>query len=114
MKSGSGPGAARAMLIGWLCAASAVPATAETIYGSLTGPGGPVRGHLMLTCNNQVAQTDADERGSYRLTIAARGRCWLRVNDMQSPGELVFVYEEPTRYDYQVRIESGTTRIVRR
>ena len=36
------------------------------------------------------------------------------LNNMPEPGELVFVYEEPTRYDYEVTAVDGVARIVRR
>ena len=33
---------------------------------------------------------------------------------MPAPGELVFVYDEPTRYDYEVTVVEGVARIERR
>ncbi len=92
-----------------LCA----PAWAETLYGTLTGPGGP-NGRLVLTCDRAVARAVADAAGSYRITVNGRGRCHLQVNNMPPPGELVFVYEEPTRYDYEVTAVGGAARIERR
>jgi hypothetical protein len=96
-------------------ASIALPATAaaETIYGTLTGPAGP-NGRLTLTCERGAASAVADRSGSYRLTVAGRGRCHLRVNNMPPPGELVFVYDEPTRYDYEVTVVGGVARIERR
>lgn len=78
---------------------------AETIYGTLTSSnsGAPLSADLRLNCGNVSAQASADSHGSYRLTVAARGRCYLMVGNMPAPGELVFVYEEPTRYDFAVQ-----------
>ena len=88
-------------------------ASAETLYGTLTGPGGP-NAKLLLTCERVVARAAADNAGSYRITVNGRGRCHLQVNNMPPPGELVFVYEEPTRYDYEVTVVDGIARITRR
>jgi hypothetical protein len=92
------------------------PAAAETIYGTLAGNGGPARAHLVLTCGGVSAETDTDAHGSYRLTIGAKGRCQLQISvgNAQAPSELVFVYDEPTRYDYEVQTGAGSAHIVRR
>jgi len=95
------------------CVAVPAGADAETIYGTLTGPGG-ANARLTLACERASASTVADASGSYRLTVAGRGRCHLRINNMPEPGELVFVYDEPTRYDYEVSKVGGVTRIERR
>ena len=88
-------------------------AAAETLYGTLTGPAGP-NARLAITCDKAAAHAIADKAGSYRLTVNGRGRCHLQVNNMPPPGELVFVYEEPTRYDYEVTAVDGIARISRR
>ena len=88
-------------------------AAAETIYGTLTGPAGP-NGRLVITCGQTAAHAIADKAGSYRLTVNGHGRCRLQVDNMPPPGELVFVYEEPTRYDYEVTVVDGIARIARR
>ena len=99
--------------VGVACIALPATAVADTIYGTLTGPAGP-RSTLTLTCEHAVASAVADSSGSYRVTIAGRGRCYLRVDNMPAPGELVFLYEEPTRYDYEVTKAGGVTHIERR
>jgi len=86
---------------------------ANTIYGTLTGPGGP-GASLVLACERATATANADGAGAYRLTVNDRGRCHLRINDMPPPGELVFVYDDATRYDYEVTKSGGVTRISRR
>lgn len=99
-----------------LAGALALPglaSAANTIYGTLTGPEGP-DASLVLACERATASARADKAGSYRLTVNDRGRCHLRVNNMPAPGELVFVYEEATRYDYEVTTAGGVTRISRR
>ncbi len=88
-------------------------AGAETLYGTLSGPAGP-NARLVITCDKASAHAIADKAGSYRLTVNGRGRCRLQVNNMPAPGELVFVYEEPTRYDYEVTAVDGVARIERR
>ena len=88
-------------------------AAAETLYGTLTGPAGP-NARLAITCDKAAAHAIADQAGSYRITVNGHGRCRLQVNNMPPPGELVFVYEEPTRYDYEVTAVDGIARISRR
>ena len=88
-------------------------AAAETLYGTLTGPAGP-NARLVITCDKAAAHAIADKAGSYRLTVNGRGRCRLQVDNMPPPGELVFVYEDPTRYDYEVTAVDGIARISRR
>ena len=88
-------------------------AAAETLYGTLTGPAGP-NARLVITCDKAAAHAIADKAGSYRITVNGHGRCHLQVNNMPPPGELVFVYEEPTRYDYEVTAVDGIARISRR
>ena len=88
-------------------------ASAETLYGTLSGPAGP-NARLLLTCDKVTAHAIADKAGSYRVTLNGHGRCRLQVNNMPAPGELVFVYEEPTRYDYEVTTVDGVARIERR
>ena len=75
-------------------------AFAETIYGTLSGPEGPNR-KLMVVCGNVAQNGQADKSGSYRLTVKARGRCVLRIQDVQQDLPIV-LYEQPTRYDYEV------------
>ena len=104
---------AAAIALAGACAALSTAAAAETIYGTLTGPGGP-HARLVITCGRASAHAEADYAGSYRLTIDGRGRCHLQVNNMPAPGELVFVYDEPTRYDYEVIVVEGVARIERR
>ena len=99
--------------VGGACVALSTPAAAETLYGTLTGPGGP-NAKLLLTCERVAARAVADNAGSYRITVNGHGRCHLQVNNMPAPGELVFVYEDPTRYDYEVTVVSGAAHIERR
>jgi hypothetical protein len=68
----------------------------------------------VITCDRATAQAMADNAGSYRLTVNGHGRCHLQVNNMPPPGELVFIYDEPTRYDYEVSVVDGVAHIERR
>ena len=101
-----------AMLVGVLVL-SGFAVVANIIYGTLTGPDG-LNASLVLACDRATVTANADKAGSYRLTVNDRGRCHLRVNNMPAPGELVFVYEDATRYDYEVTKAGGVTRISRR
>jgi len=101
------------LAVGGACMALSSGAAAQTLYGTLTGPGGP-NAKLLITCDRVAARAVADNAGSYRITVNGRGRCHLQVNNMPPPGELVFVYEDPTRYDYEVTVVSGFAHIERR
>lgn len=101
-----------AVLVG-ACGALPVGAAAETLFGTLSGRAG-AKATLQLTCDRAVAHAAADAAGSYRITVAGRGRCHLQVGNMPPPGELVFVYAEPTRYDYEVSTVNGLAHIERR
>ena len=94
------------------CIALPTVAAAEPIYGTLTGPAGP-NSTLTVTCGNVTASVQADRSGSYRLNVKARGRCTLRIGDMQQD-ERIVIYDQPTRYDYEVTKVNGRTQIERR
>jgi len=96
-----------------LSSTAPAPAADEVIFGTLTGSNGP-NAHLTLTCGAAIGQADADSHGSFRVFVKGGGRCHLQVNDMAAPGELMFVYDEPTRYDYEVTKVDGVTQISRR
>ena len=86
------------------CLLTAASAVSQTIYGTISeGNNRPLRNqNLKLTCEGGTAQATTDEKGSYRLTVrAAPGRCRLEVGKMHV--ETVFLYQEPTRYDYEVK-----------
>lgn len=93
---------------------AAGPAAAATIYGSLSQPGGQplAQTALELRCGNEVSQGKTDARGSFRFTVPQTGRCELRV---AGGGEVqVIVYNEPTRYDYELRRVDGRPVLARR
>lgn len=111
MDSTSAIGARRAFAAAALLGVQA--ATAATIYGALSEGGQPVAGAtLELNCGADgpaAARTDA--RGAYRFTVSRTGKCELRAAGGAAP---VIVYNEPTRYDFEVRRAGGGTTLVRR
>ena len=76
------------------------PAAAATIYGIIQASNQPVaNAPVSVACPGAEAKTTTDARGTYRLTVARTGRCTLEVRGAASP---VILYEEPTRYDFEV------------
>ena len=75
-------------------------AAAATIYGIIQASNQPVANTpVSVTCPGAEARTTTDARGTYRVTVSRTGRCTLQVRGAAAP---VIVYEEPTRYDFEV------------
>ena len=75
-------------------------AGAATIYGIIQASSQPVANTpVSVACPGAEARTTTDARGTYRVTIARTGRCTLQVRGTTAP---VILYEEPTRYDFEV------------
>lgn len=87
------------------------PGEAATIYGTIRQGGKPVaNADVELACARGRDSRRTDARGAYRFTINQAGRCVLRVLGASSP---VILYEDPTRYDFDVRQEGGRSRLIR-
>ena len=87
------------------------------IYGILTTEDHkPVDGTLTLTCAHATGTTTTipGSGGTYRLFVKDKGRCHLVVNDMAQPGELVFVFDEGTQYNYVVKGTGADMQLERR
>lgn len=99
----------------WLVLAALAPCTghalAATIYGTLTSGGQPLAAELTLQCGDRSLPGRSDARGAYRFTVERTGSCELRVAGATTP---VVVYNEPTRYDYDLRRSGNTAALVRR
>ncbi len=80
--------------------AVADPATAATIYGIILEGGRPAaNAPVTLSCSGAQTRTNTDGRGTYRLTLPRSGRCSLDVRGASAP---VILYEDPTRYDFEI------------
>src|SRR5262245_24263898 len=92
--------------------AMADQAAAATIYGIIVERGRPAgNAPVMLSCSGAPARTSTDERGTYRLTIARSGRCTLDVRGATAP---IILYDEPTRYDFEIVGAPTQPRLLRR
>lgn len=88
------------------------PAAAATIYGAIQEAGKPVADvPIVLMCDGQREAGRTDARGTYRFTIGRTGRCELQVQGDSAP---IIVYDDPTRYDFEIRREGGRPRLIRR
>ncbi|MBP6778477.1 MAG: hypothetical protein KA151_14635 [Piscinibacter sp.] len=92
-------------------AACTGPALAATIYGTLTSGGQALVAELTLQCGDKSLPGKSDARGAYRFTVERTGSCELRVAGAVAT---VVVYNEPTRYDYDLRRSANTAALVRR
>ena len=88
------------------------PAAAATIYGIIHEGGGPAASApVTLSCGGAQTRTNTDGRGTYRLTVARPGRCSLDVRGVSVP---VILYEDPTRYDFEIVGAPAQPRLLRR
>jgi hypothetical protein len=85
---------------------------AATIYGTMQEGGKPL-GDLRvdLQCEGERDSKQTDARGTYRFTVSWIGRFELRARGGSSP---VVLYNEPTRYDFEIRQVDGRPRLIRR
>jgi len=90
----------------------AAPASAATIYGIILEGGRPAgNAPVTLSCSGAQTRANTDDRGTYRLTLARSGRCSLSVRGVSAP---VILYEDPTRYDFEIGGAAGQQRLLRR
>ena len=94
------------------------PASAATIFGTLTEKGKPVaKAHLSLSCAGLAApmETQTDDRGSYHFSTTAKGSCKLTYQNsgVQAQADVI-VDPNPTQYDFDLDIGKAGARLVRR
>jgi len=85
---------------------------AATIYGTIQEAGRLVANvGVELLCDGTRESSQTDARGTYRFTVNRTGRCQLQVQGGSAP---IILYDEPTRYDFEIRREAGRPRLIRR
>ena len=85
--------------------ATALPAGAATIFGSLKRGGKPLPGvALTLVCGKTFSAGQADAKGNYSIAVAGSGSCNLSVDGKATTLQLG---GEPTRYDFEVPAADG-------
>ena len=85
---------------------------AATIYGTMQEAGTPLADlRVDLQCEGGRDSKQTDARGTYRFTVSWTGRCELKAGGGTSP---VILYNEPTRYDFEIRQVDGRPRLIRR
>ena len=94
------------------------PATAATIFGTLTQKGKPVaKAHLTLSCAGLPApvETQTDDRGSYHFSLKAKGSCKLTYQNGSVEAHTdVVVDPNPTQYDFDLDMGTAGAHLVRR
>lgn len=88
-------------------------ADAATIFGAIHQGNRPVvNAPVALVCRGtEAARTTTDARGGYRLTANETGRCTLEVRGGSTE---VILYQDPTRYDFDLVGAGGQLRLNRR
>lgn len=88
-------------------------AVAATIFGAIQQGNQPVADALVvLVCGGtEAARTTTNAKGIYRLTTDRIGRCSLQVRGGSAE---VGVYQDPTRYDFEIVGSGGQPRLNRR
>jgi hypothetical protein len=98
--------------------ALSAPASAATIFGTLTQQGKPVaKAHLTLSCAGLAtpAETQTDDRGSYHFSVATKGSCKLSYAGGSVKAETdVIIDPHPTQYDFDLDAGKDGARLVRR
>src|SRR5262245_5236698 len=85
---------------------------AATIYGTLQEGGQPLANlKVDLQCQGGRDSRQTDARGTYRFTVGWIGRCELSARGGSST---VILYNEPTRYDFELREVGGRPSLIRR
>ena len=93
-------------------AGGAGQAAAATIYGIIQAGNQPVANTpVSVACPGADGQATTDGRGTYRVTVARTGRCTLQVRGATAQ---VILYEEPTRYDFELQGAGAQARLLRR
>jgi hypothetical protein len=95
-----------------LALALASEVSAATIYGTLQEGGQPLSNlKVDLQCQGRRDSRQTDARGTYRFTVSWTGRCELSARGGSST---VILYNEPTRYDFEIRQVGGRPSLIRR
>jgi hypothetical protein len=85
--------------------ATALPAGAATIFGSLKRGGKALPGvPLTLVCGKTFSAGQADARGNYSIAVAGSGNCNFTVDGKATTVQLG---SEPTRFDFDVPAGDG-------
>ncbi|HEV7432078.1 MAG TPA: carboxypeptidase-like regulatory domain-containing protein [Steroidobacteraceae bacterium] len=94
------------------------PASAATIFGTLTQKGKPVaKAHLTLSCPGAAApaETQTDDRGTYHFSVTAKGSCKLSYQNGAVTAQTdVIIDPNPTQYDFDLDMDKAGARLVRR
>ena len=92
--------------------ATSGPLAAATIYGTIQEGNQPLSTTpVVLSCSGAEATTNTDQRGNYRLTLNRTGRCILKVGGGSAQ---VAVYDDPTRYNFEIARSGGQIRLIAR
>lgn len=87
-----------------VAAASSVPASAGSIFGTVTEVRGPLRNRqIEVRCPPRSVQTSTDDAGAYRAVVMNfAGRCTLVLDPPQGPTASVVLHPDGARFDFML------------
>jgi hypothetical protein len=91
--------------------------SAAEIHGTVSEGGKPLGQGvgLKLDCGGTTATASTDQFGGYSLKISATGQCKVTIDYKGGSASLsVAVFEKPSRYDLEVKQESGKLSLTRK
>ncbi len=98
----------------FLCA---VPLSASQIYGNLTEGGKAVASgvEVVIDCAGEQAKAATNNFGAYRVNVQKTGKCTLTVTYKgQKPTAVIASLGEPVSADFELQIEAGKYKLVRK
>jgi hypothetical protein len=97
--------ASSSAIVAFIAAFSAAPASAGSIFGTVTEGSSPLKNRqLEVRCPQRSIQTSTDEAGAYRAVVVNfSGRCTLVLDPPQGPTASVVLHADGARFDFVVR-----------
>lgn len=85
---------------------------AGQIYGTVIENGRPLaNAFIQISCQSASAKAQTASDGSFRLNIAAEGRCTF-VLTQYAASAAIFAHAKPTQYDFELRRQGGGAQLL--
>jgi hypothetical protein len=95
----------------------ALPLCAGQIFGTLTEGGKAVASgvEVVVDCAGEQAKGKTDNFGAYRVNVQKTGRCTLTLTYKgQKPAATIASLSEPASADFELQMQDGKYKLVRR
>jgi hypothetical protein len=94
-----------------------LPLAGGQIFGTITEGGKPVaKGvEVVVDCSGEQGKAATDEFGAYRVNVQKTGKCMLTLAYKgQKPAATVASLSEPASADFELQMQDGKYRLIRR